>query len=102
MASRECPRCRLTSPANAVRCDCGWDFAANAVERTYLKHDEYAALDQGSFPLGLGLGLLASCFGLVVAHLINRPKTIHGAWVGFGISVGLSLAYSALVTAFAP
>jgi len=32
----ECPRCRLLSPPEALRCDCGWDFATQSMERSYL------------------------------------------------------------------
>jgi hypothetical protein len=34
--SMTCPRCRLFSPDEAVRCDCGYDFAAREVRDSYL------------------------------------------------------------------
>jgi len=32
----ECPRCGLLSPPEALRCDCGWDFAAQSMKPSYL------------------------------------------------------------------
>jgi hypothetical protein len=31
----QCPRCRLFNPAYAMRCDCGYNFQARAVDRTF-------------------------------------------------------------------
>src|SRR5260370_793460 len=33
----ECPNCKLISPAEAMRCDCGYDFVAGKIESSYLK-----------------------------------------------------------------
>src|SRR5258708_4750582 len=33
----ECPNCRLINPAEAMRCDCGYDFASGQLESSYLK-----------------------------------------------------------------
>jgi hypothetical protein len=35
-APRHCPRCSLYNPPEAVRCDCGYDFATGNVEESYL------------------------------------------------------------------
>jgi hypothetical protein len=32
----ECPRCKLTNPDSAQRCDCGYDFETKIVERPYF------------------------------------------------------------------
>ena len=34
--SHKCPRCRLFSPAEALRCDCGYDFESRTVQPSYL------------------------------------------------------------------
>ena len=36
MSGKVCPRCDLTNPASAVRCDCGYDFATRSVKQSYL------------------------------------------------------------------
>ncbi len=33
---QECPRCRLFSPDEALRCDCGYDFATRTIKESYL------------------------------------------------------------------
>jgi hypothetical protein len=35
-AVRDCPKCGLVSPPEAVRCDCGYDFVSRTVEWSYL------------------------------------------------------------------
>jgi hypothetical protein len=37
--TQRCPRCRLYSPPEALRCDCGYDFATRTVKQSYaLQH----------------------------------------------------------------
>jgi hypothetical protein len=33
---KKCPRCGLYNPAEAQRCDCGYDFASGQVKTSYL------------------------------------------------------------------
>jgi hypothetical protein len=33
----ECPKCGLVNPDNALRCDCGYDFATGQIEESYLE-----------------------------------------------------------------
>ena len=33
---QECPRCRLFSPDEALRCDCGYEFATGTMKESYL------------------------------------------------------------------
>ena len=35
----ECPRCGLINPDSAQRCDCGYDFQTQTVERPYFKQE---------------------------------------------------------------
>lgn len=39
----ECPKCGLLNPKRAMRCDCGYDFAARTVKRSYLASQKSGA-----------------------------------------------------------
>ncbi|QJX00294.1 hypothetical protein FTUN_7919 [Frigoriglobus tundricola] len=66
---KDCRRCGLVNPPSAQRCDCGYDFTTQTVERSYLGAAGTASLEWPStselvlcvlFPvLGLLLGLIA-------------------------------------------
>ena len=36
MPAKDCPRCSMTNPPEAQRCDCGYDFARRQVLDSYL------------------------------------------------------------------
>jgi hypothetical protein len=47
--SRDCPQCALVSPDEALRCDCGYDFATNTIESSYLiEHHRRKQLSSGA------------------------------------------------------
>jgi hypothetical protein len=37
--SQTCPRCKLISPNEASRCDCGYDFATGKMAASYVRGD---------------------------------------------------------------
>ena len=43
---KDCPKCGLTNPASALRCDCGFDFSSKKVEASYLSQQELASAQQ--------------------------------------------------------
>lgn len=38
--AKDCPRCSLTNPPEAQRCDCGYDFARRQVAGSYLTNKD--------------------------------------------------------------
>jgi hypothetical protein len=69
--SRDCPKCGLTNPPRAQRCDCGWDFDKAAVAPSYLAERKrrlestptpMSRLIAGALLVAAGAGLsIASC-----------------------------------------
>jgi hypothetical protein len=68
MASKQCPKCRLYNPSEAMRCDCGYDFASGTVRQSYVladsiqKHGAEGALarvGQTDVRFGMSLMILA-------------------------------------------
>lgn len=44
---KDCPKCRMVNPPEAVRCDCGYDFVSRKMEQSYLSAaDEKAMLSR--------------------------------------------------------
>jgi hypothetical protein len=35
--AKRCPRCGLTNPGTALRCDCGWDFKSRSTAQSYVQ-----------------------------------------------------------------
>jgi hypothetical protein len=67
-AISECPNCGLVNPARAQRCDCGFDFSSQTMERSYLQKktpvDRQAA--ERKYARHMGIGLLLVIVGIIV------------------------------------
>ena len=69
--SQACPRCRLLSPDEALRCDCGYDFTTRSVEASHLdagivKSQSHQRLS-GHFTAAFVLHLIAATVATVSA-----------------------------------
>jgi len=63
---KDCPKCRLANPENAMRCDCGYDFASNTVEESYLPAKERSVW---TFEAFLVLSLFVAVLGAILPFL---------------------------------
>ena len=83
--SQRCPQCRLISPAEAARCDCGYDFASKTVKPSYLlahlveKHGGEAKIVQNASRARIRSGI----FLLAVVALIAGGSLLAGGKVYF-------------------
>ena len=62
---RKCPKCGLYNPAEAQRCDCGYDFESHQIERPYFVPRASPPTSKVEGILALGLHLLAVPFWLL-------------------------------------
>ena len=65
---KRCPKCRLVNPAEAERCDCGWDFVLGRQESSYLRRKPVAAA------VGVGGGVLVLLVVIKVMILFLKAK----------------------------
>ncbi len=98
--SIKCPECGRLSPANALRCECGWDFAHKTKPGPRLNRDRAAAEQPGA----LGI-LFVACvsmlfgvfFGVLALRLVFAPAVSDSvraqAVARSAIAALLALAY---------
>lgn len=62
----KCPTCGLINPPDAQRCDCGYDFEAQTMERSYL-----SSQDRGAVPREVKQFLIALVtFNVIVSIVV--------------------------------
>jgi uncharacterized RDD family membrane protein YckC len=79
----KCPKCGLFNPPEAVRCDCGWDFASNTIKESFLG------------PTASSLANLASLDKRLIGQIIDSLIAIAAIVAAAGLST-LSDQISAL------
>jgi len=87
----DCPRCKLTNPDTAQRCDCGYDFETKTVGKPFVTVE----------PKGIGTTVKNVSIGIlcVVAFMIAANNIIALAlWLGFRFAWWPLLAPSCLYT----
>jgi hypothetical protein len=91
--SYKCPRCGLLSPVEAIRCDCGYDFATKTVQSSYLvadtlrKHggEEKFAVETARGNIRAGAIILAvGAFVTGVSYAREGKPLIFGGAIMFG------------------
>jgi hypothetical protein len=99
-ALMECPKCGLINPDEAERCDCGFDFVTQTLERSYLENAQAAGDSAprrivsprtqrviGLFLILVGIGLTASEWR---SALTGGTTDMESAIVGpFSICMGV-------------
>jgi hypothetical protein len=79
----ECPRCGLTNPPSAQRCDCGYDFVTRSVKAAYFRQAPPKAIIKVSV-LTVGLDVVAGILALTIG--------VNPIWI-LGIAVRSALIY---------
>ena len=74
--SKRCPNCRLVNPANAIQCDCGYDFLSTRCR--IPRQVEENTVAPVRFAAGCAVVLIA--FGLSIALLVVS-LVVEGAFV---------------------
>lgn len=66
--AKSCPRCRLVNPSEAVRCDCGYDFATRRFSCSLLPTTSPGAFGAGS---ALMIGFVLAASGVLAGAIIG-------------------------------
>ena len=77
--AKDCPTCGLVNPPEAVRCDCGYDFAARRFVGSLLPPAGPRAFGAGS---ALLLGFLLASVGVLVGAVVGVPLRVWAAGPG--------------------
>ena len=85
----ECPSCKLISPPNAIRCDCGYNFTSGKLEASSLSKPPISKLRFLGCNIALGVGVLSLIGGVAG---ISKGGTGDGGFAGLLIILG-ALAY---------
>jgi hypothetical protein len=67
---KKCPKCGLTNPATAQRCDCGWDFQSQSQQASYISPGSNAGKDFELLPNGKKRYLQATTGDIVFCVLL--------------------------------
>lgn len=68
-----CPHCGLLNPPEALRCDCGWDFASGRLKKSYAGHQGEDLREQRRAARAKTVGVTVG-----IATLIGLPVVSPG------------------------
>jgi hypothetical protein len=85
--ARDCPRCGLTNPTTAHRCDCGYDFSTGQLKESYLTPK------QRRVGTSVAPWLVATATSIFVINVFSSIGAVGG--LGGGLIIGLLAAIAA-------
>lgn len=102
-----CPKCGLTNPDIASRCDCGWNFKTNKSDFSYARPTDRRIDAERGLTLeqvgvrNIKIGVCVLLGGLVLAVVVSQATTIvsNGALAVIpygGITGGIVLLFKGL------
>lgn len=65
---KDCPRCGMVNPPEALRCDCGYDFASKQLKKSYLNSNEVKDFESPS-TFELIICVILPVIGLILAFV---------------------------------
>ena len=82
---KTCPKCKLYSPDNAERCDCGWDFITESRQLSYIADTREWQMSPWS-KRGASFGWKIAVFGAGMGWYLARPQVDPAGGELMGIS----------------
>jgi hypothetical protein len=83
--SKRCPRCGLTNPGTALRCDCGWDFQSQSAARSYVQPQgmsEAQRKDHANNQIVIGILLI---LGGTLVTAMSLQSSSGGGYIFYGV-----------------
>ena len=69
-----CPKCKLSNPDNAERCDCGYNFNSGVIEQVDPRYSSAQKPSSGLIAAGWIFSLLGGVIGLIIASKLAFGK----------------------------
>ncbi len=80
MADKKCPHCGLINPTSAVRCDCSYDFNAQAVRALDVQGPNGIGGWLIFFAVSLTLIPIVSLVGLIASLVVLLDELFRNSW----------------------